>query len=92
MAVFGHADDQGKPRPFHLYAMRQAIEEGFILNVLQNYTTYQLFFKLSKAIEEDPEINKKKGYQAEIKILVAFSGRVVDDNFPDGVYERSQAK
>ena len=60
LAVFGHTDDHGKPCPFHLYAMRQAIEEGFILDVLQNYTTYQLFFKLSKAIEEDPEINKKK--------------------------------
>jgi type I restriction enzyme R subunit len=152
LAVFGHTDHEGKPRPFHLYSMRQAIEEGFILDVLQNYTTYQLFFRLSKAIEEDPEINKKKaaraigrfvslhphnlaqkteimiehfrqvtaakiggrakamlvtssrlhakryfeefnryikekGYEKEIKILVAFSGRVVDDNFPEGVTE-----
>ncbi len=152
LAVFGYQDADGKPQPFHLYSMRQAIEEGFILDVLQNYTTYQLYFKLSKAIEDDPKINKKKaaqaigrfvslhphnlaqkteiiiehfrqvvaskiggrakamlvtgsrlhakryfeefnryikakGYEQNIKILVAFSGKVVDDNFPEGVTE-----
>ncbi len=64
LEVFGHTDNQDKPQPFHLYSMRQAIEEGFILDVLQNYITYQLYFKLSKAIEEDPKINKKKAAQA----------------------------
>ncbi len=152
LAVFGYKDANDKPQPFHLYSMRQAIEEGFILDVLQNYSTYSLFFKLSKAIEDDPEINKKKaaqaigrfvslhphnlaqkteiiiehfrqvvaakiggrakamlvtssrlhakryfeefkhyikdkGYGKEIKILVSFSGKVIDDNFPDGVTE-----
>ena len=152
LAVFGQKDINDKPKPFHLYSMRQAIEEGFILDVLQNYTTYELYFKLSKAIEEDPELNKKKaaraigrfvnfhphnlaqkteiviehfrqvvakkiggkakamfatssrklakryyeefnryikakGYEKEIKILVAFSGYVIDDNFPNGVAE-----
>lgn len=152
LTVFGYKDAEGKPGPFHLYSMRQAIEESFILDVLQNYTTYQLYFKLSKAIEDDPKINKKKaakaigrfvslhpynlaqkteiiiehfrqvvaakiggrakamlvsgsrlhakryfeefnryikekGYEQNIKILVAFSGKVTDDNFPDGVTE-----
>jgi type I restriction enzyme R subunit len=152
LQVFGDKDEKGKPKPFHLYSMRQAIEEGFILDVLQNYTTYELYFKLTKAIEEDPNLNKKKaakaigkfvslhphnlaqkteimiehfrdivakkiggkakamlvcgsrlhakryyeefgryikskGYESEIKILVAFSGKVVDDNAPDGVSE-----
>src|SRR5690554_6403994 len=152
LQVFGDKDDNAKPKPFHLYSMRQAIEEGFILDVLQNYTTYELYFKLTKAIEEDPNLNKKKaakaigkfvslhphnlaqkteiiiehfrdivskkiggkakamlvcgsrlhakryfeeferyikkkGYENEIKILVAFSGKVVDDNAPDGVSE-----
>ena len=64
LAVFGYRDAQGKPQPFHLYSMRQAIEEGFILDVLQNYTTYQLFFNLCKAIEDDPQLNKKKAVQA----------------------------
>lgn len=40
--------------------MRQAIEEGFILDVLKNYITYELYFKLTKAIEDDPNLNKKK--------------------------------
>jgi type I restriction enzyme R subunit len=152
LQVFGDKDSEGKPKPFHLYSMRQAIEEGFILDVLQNYTTYELYFKLTKAIEDDPQLNKKKaakaigkfvslhlhnlaqkteiiiehfrnilskkiggkakamlvcgsslhakryyeefgryirkkGYENEIKILVAFSGKVVDDNAPDGVSE-----
>ena len=59
LQVFGDKDENGKPKPFHLYSMRQAIEEGFILDVLQNYTTYELYFKLTKAIEEDPNLNKK---------------------------------
>jgi type I restriction enzyme R subunit len=41
--------------PFHLYSMRQAIEEGFILDVLSNYTTYKTFFRIEKAIRDDPE-------------------------------------
>ena len=152
LAVFGKKDKEGKPQPFHLYSMRQAIEEGFILDVLENYTTYELYFKLAKAIEEDPTLNKKKAakaighyvnfhphnlaqkteiviehfrqvvakkiggrakamfvtssrrlakryfeefnkyikvnnYSKELKVLVAFSGSVVDDNYPDGVSE-----
>ncbi|MHA8069513.1 type I restriction endonuclease subunit R [Aquirufa ecclesiirivi] len=152
LQVFGDKDAEGKPKPFHLYSMRQAIEEGFILDVLQNYTTYELYFKLTKAIEDDPNLNKKKaakaigkfvslhphnlaqkteiiiehfrdivskkiggkakamlvcgsrlhakryfeevgkyiktkGYENEIKILVAFSGKVIDNNAPDGVSE-----
>jgi type I restriction enzyme R subunit len=152
LQVFGDKDLEGKPIPFHLYSMRQAIEEGFILDVLQNYTTYELYFKLTKAIHDDPKFNKKKAakaigkfislhphnlsqkteiiiehfrdivskkiggrgkamlvcgsrlhakryfeefkryikekdYLKEIKVLVAFSGKVIDDNTPDGVSE-----
>lgn len=152
LKVFGAKDEEGKPKPFHLYSMRQAIEEGFILDVLKNYTTYELYFKLTKAIEEDPQLNKKKTakaigkyvslhphnlaqkteiiiehfrsivskkiggkakamvvcgsrlhakryfeefkkyikekkYQNELKVIVAFSGKLKDDNYPDGVLE-----
>ena len=52
------------PQPFHLYSMKQAIEEEFILDVLRNYTTYKTYFKLSKKIEEDPRVNKKKAARA----------------------------
>ena len=62
--VFGIKGANGKPEPFHLYSMKQAIEEGFILDVLKNYTTYKTYFKLSKEIEDDPKVNKKKASRA----------------------------
>ena len=65
LEVFGVKDTiTGKPVPFHLYSMRQAIEEGFIIDVLKHYTTYKTFFKISKQIEDDPKINKKKATRA----------------------------
>ncbi len=69
LEVFGVKDEHGKPRAFHLYSMRQAIEEGFILDVLQNYTTYKTFYKLSKSIEDDPEVNKKRAKTAIARFL-----------------------
>ena len=46
--------------PFHEYTMRQAIEEGFIMDVLQNYTTYKRFFRLIKQIENDPDVPRRE--------------------------------
>jgi type I restriction enzyme R subunit len=69
LEVFGQKGPDGKSQPFHLYSMRQAIEEGFILDVLQNYTTYQTFFQLSKKIEDDPNVNKKKAALAIARFL-----------------------
>ena len=67
--VFGTKDSNGKPEPFHLYSMKQAIEEGFILDVLKNYTTYKTYFKLSKEIEDDPKVNKKKASRAIARFM-----------------------
>jgi type I restriction enzyme R subunit len=64
LELFGHKDADGRPAPFHLYSMRQAIEEGFILDVLQGYTTYERFFQLAKAIEDDPQLDKKRAAAA----------------------------
>ncbi|MEQ9618422.1 MAG: putative DNA binding domain-containing protein [Deltaproteobacteria bacterium] len=69
LEVFGTTSIDSKPRSFHLYSMRQAIEEGFILDVLKNYTTYKTYFKISKAIEDDPEMNKKKASRAIARFL-----------------------
>lgn len=69
LEVFGEKGVDGKPRPFHTYSMKQAIEEGFILDVLKNYTTYKTFFKLSKKIEDDPEVNKTKASIAIARFL-----------------------
>ena len=60
LELFGTRDAEGKPRPFHLYSMRQAIEEGFILDVLKNYTTYKAYYRLVKATENDPRVPKKE--------------------------------
>jgi type I restriction enzyme R subunit len=70
LELFGRVGNSGKPEPFHLYSMRQAIEEGFILDVLQNYTTYKTYFKLVKAMEDDPSLPKKKAARALAKFLV----------------------
>jgi type I restriction enzyme R subunit len=64
LEVFGTKDAEGKPKPFHLYSMRQAIEEGFILDVLKNYTTYETYYRFNKTIEGDPLLNKKKAVKA----------------------------
>lgn len=58
---FGTARADGLPQPFHLYSMRQAIEEDFILDVLQNYMTYTAYYQLEKTIEDDPELNGRSG-------------------------------
>jgi type I restriction enzyme, R subunit len=60
LEVFGRKDSGGKPRPFHLYSMRQAIEEGFILDVLKNYTTYKTYWKLLKRTADDPNVPKRE--------------------------------
>ncbi len=56
LQLFGTLNDEGKKTCFDLYSMRQAIEEGYILNVLDNYVTWQTYFKINKAIEDDPEL------------------------------------
>lgn len=55
--------------PFHEYTMRQAIEEGFIMDVLKNYTTYKRFFGLIKQVENDPEVPRKKAAKALTRYL-----------------------
>lgn len=57
---FGTQKEDGSFEPFHLYSMRQAIEEGFIHDVLRNYVTYETFYKIEKSIENDPEVAKGK--------------------------------
>ena len=154
LEVFGTPDEESNLQPFHLYSMKQAIEEGFILDVLANYTTYKTYYRLIKSIEDDPEVDKKqaaralarfmslhphnisqktevmiehfrqftrhkiggrakamvvtssrlhavrykeafdkyiseKGY-TDIKTLVAFSGTVIDPNFPEKEYTEVQ--
>jgi len=66
LELFGRPGPDGLPQPFHVYSMRQAIEEGFILDVLRNYTPYQLAFKLA---HEGREVD-----QAEVERSAAMKG------------------
>src|SRR5207245_7061251 len=69
LRAFGVKGEDGHERPFHLYSMRQAIEEGFILDVLKNYTTYKAYYKLIKSIEEDPQVSKSKEDRALARFM-----------------------
>jgi type I restriction enzyme R subunit len=69
LEMFGNMGADGKPHPFHLYSMRQAIEEKFILDVLMNYTTYKTYFRIAKKIEEDPDLDKRKAVRALMKYI-----------------------
>ena len=64
LAVFGRDGD-----PIHRYTMRQAIEEEFILDVLEHYTTYATYYRLLKACEEDPNVERKKAARALARFL-----------------------
>ena len=77
LEVFGTRDDKCKrdengiliPRPFHLYSMKQAIDEGFILDVLENYTCFESYFKLVKTIADDPKYKEMKANRALMGIV-----------------------
>ena len=62
--MFGWKDENGRYHPYHIYSMRQAIEEGFILDVLKNYMTYNMFYKIVKSIPDDPELDTVAGVNA----------------------------
>lgn len=56
--IFGTLDKNGHKKAFDLYSMKQAIDEGFILNVLENYVTYKTYYQLNKIVEADPPLKK----------------------------------
>ena len=64
LEMFGEKQINGTFKPFHIYSMKQAIEEGFILDVLKNYTTYKTCYKIAKATPENPDLPKSKAVKA----------------------------
>lgn len=68
LAVFNEPGKDGKS-PFHKYSMKQAIQEGFIMDVLENYTTYKTYYGLVKSIEDDPEVPQKKAAKALARFM-----------------------
>lgn len=73
---FGTLQPDGSFRPFHLYSMKQAIEEGFILDVLANYTTYKSYYQLQKSVEDNPLFDTKKA-QKKLKAFVERDPRTI---------------
>lgn len=69
LEVFGTVGLSGKPEPSHLYSMKQAIDEGFILDVLRDYTTYKTYFGLIKSVEDDPSVEKRKAAKALARFM-----------------------
>lgn len=64
LQMFGTLNEAGKYVPFHVYSMCQAIEEGFILDVLKNYVTYKNYYKIIKTVADDPQIETSSGVRA----------------------------
>lgn len=74
---FGRIGADGKPHPFHLYSMRQAIEEEFIVDVLKNYMTYQAYYQLEKTIKDDPAFKGRKA-QARVARYASLHPTAID--------------
>lgn len=83
-----------KPEAYHVYSMRQAIEERFILDVLQNYTTYETFYKVEKNITDDPEVAKSKATKEIARFVslhphsIAQKAAVMIDHFRQSVQHK----
>ena len=80
LEMFGVPDATGHPHPFHLYSMRQGIEEGFIHDVLKHYTTYRTYYELSKAIEDDPEVDESKAKKAIARFVSLHPHNIAQKN------------
>jgi len=84
---FGVKQADGKHKPFHLYSMKQAIEEGFILDVLANYTTYKSYYEIEKSIQENPLFDtvkaqkKLRTYVEQNKQTIATKADIMLEHF-----------
>ena len=95
---FGTRLEDGTFKPFHLYSMKQAIEEGFILDVLANYTTYRSYYEISKSIEDNPLFDTKKA-QKKLRSFVeknpstiATKVEIMLDHFVEKVVKTKKLK
>lgn len=71
IAMFGHVNAKGMKEAFHIYSMKQAIEEGFIVDVLQHYLEYKTYYQINKSILDDPEV-KSANAKRQIARFVAL--------------------
>lgn len=95
---FGVKQDDGSFKPFHLYSMKQAIEEGFILDVLANYTTYKSYYEIEKSIQENPLFDTKKAqkklrkYVESLQETVDTKAEIMMEHFMNHVVKTKKLK
>lgn len=95
---FGTEQEDGSKKPFHLYSMKQAIEEGFILDVLANYTTYRSYYEIEKSIEDNPLFDTKKAqkklraYVERHKQTIGTKAEIMVEHFITKVFNPKKLK
>lgn len=99
LELFGEPVPQGdkiKHRPFHSYTMKQAIQEGFILDVLENYTPVESYYRLMKTVEDDPEFDTRKAkkklrrYVESHEHAIHEKAEIMVDHFHEQVIARKK--
>ncbi|MGI1806117.1 type I restriction endonuclease subunit R [Exiguobacterium sp. TDN 0502] len=89
-------DRKIKHRPFHVYTMKQAIQEGFILDVLKDYTPIKSYYKIAKIVEDDPKFDKKKAqkklrnYVESNEKAIELKSEIMVDHFHDQVIAKGK--
>lgn len=95
---FGEKQEDGTYKPFHLYSMKQAIEEGFILDVLANYTTFKSYYEIEKSIEDNPLFDTAKAqkklrtYVERHKETIASKAEIMFDHFNHKIVNTKKLK
>ena len=95
---FGNEQEDGSFKPFHLYSMKQAIEEGFILDVLANYTTLKSYYEIEKSIEENPLFDtaraqkKLRAFVEQHEDTIQTKAEIILDHFIPNIVNQKRLK
>ena len=95
---FGAMQEEGTFKPFHLYSMKQAIEEGFILDVLANYTTLKSYYEIEKSIEDNPLFDgakaqkKLRAYVEQHQQTIHTKAEIILDHFIPNIVNKKKLK
>jgi len=98
LEMFGEINAEGKPVPFSLYSMQQAIEEGFILDVLKNYVTYKELYEIVKKVPDDPMHEKSRSKKQIARFASLHEGAVeqkvaiIVEHFRENVLAKGKIK
>lgn len=98
LEMFGTEYEDGSFHPFHIYSMRQAIEEGFILDPLKNYVTYRTAYKIAKNVPENPKVPQSKALKTIKRFEelhpynIAQKSRIIVETFRDVTHHKIGGK